>query len=200
MRPNLNQQEPQRSEDVSPSGACCTRCSSRRPSQFIGARRCRLIQERPELANMALCVRWARNHIGSVPDMGMRTLLRPSPGSALEQLRIPHRSSDIAKHLRGAAGATLHTDVESLRFLPPRRTITTERGDAASILPRMAAVRPDCHRIWPSVRPRLGLRGRGRSQRQFESSPRISCLPPQAAGYKGHRSGNAIVRSDQPHP
>jgi hypothetical protein len=110
VRPNLNQQEPQRSEDVSPSGACCTRCSSRRPSRFIGARRCRLIQERPELANMALCVRWARNHIGSVPDMGMRTLLRPSPGSALEQLRIPHRSSDIAKHLRGAAGATLHTD------------------------------------------------------------------------------------------
>jgi hypothetical protein len=32
-------------------------------------------------------------------------------------------------------GPTLHTDLDNLRFFPPRRTITTDRGDAVFVWP-----------------------------------------------------------------
>jgi hypothetical protein len=53
-------------------------------------------------------------------------------------------------------GATFHTDLDSLRFLPPLSTITTERGGAASTLPRMGG-RPGrvATAIWPSTKPLL---------------------------------------------
>jgi hypothetical protein len=92
-------------------------------------------------------------------DMGMRTLLRPVPARP----RTVENSSPVIWISRSTCVAPrrlLHTDVESLRFLPPRRTITTERGDAVPRSCRgMAAVRPDCHRMWPSVRPRAWFTG-----------------------------------------
>ena len=76
---------------------------------------------------------------------------RPLPtGDGLAPCPHGHQISRIA--CLPTTGATLHTDLDSLRFFPPLSTMTTERGDAASLGCRPERV---ATAIWPRTNPLL---------------------------------------------